>query len=333
MKLRNMILGLLFCASSSLIAQTYTFTATTGTYNNLSQSTSLNQGMTWDDPVFTIPIGFNFKFFNKTLTTIDISDYGLGGLLADDNNADIVSFLVPYGADIIDRGYDLFQGSTNTSQSNISYKLEGTAGNRILKIEWNNAGFFNDLDDNNVSVDYVNFQLWLYEGSNTIEVRFGPNSVSQPELVFEGGTGSWVGIISEYNANTNTLRGEAYILEGRASAPTMKAITDPSEIATLNGVEPNGTIYRFERTTTGIDDHHVEIAFNLFPNPARDKVNIIMNDEDVAIESVSVLDVKGSLVFSSTNSETIDISSLNAGMYFVELRTNKGIGTKMLVKQ
>ena len=41
-------------------------------------------------------------------------------------------------------------------------------GRRVLKIEWKNAGIYEEYYDDKVSNDYINFQLWLYEGTNDI---------------------------------------------------------------------------------------------------------------------------------------------------------------------
>lgn len=53
------------------------------------------------------------------------------------------------------------------SGGNIRYDLTGTEGSRILKIEFNNLSFF--LGGN----FHLKFQVWLYEGTNEIEFRYG----------------------------------------------------------------------------------------------------------------------------------------------------------------
>ncbi|MDB4088086.1 hypothetical protein N9544_00525 [Flavobacteriales bacterium] len=147
----------------------YTFSTRTGTYTNLTGATSLTNGGTWDDPQLTIPIGFNFTLFNSTISTIYIEDYGLGAdLTITDTETGIVPFFTPFISDIIDRGYDFIVGDAATGGlSPISYKLSGISGSRILKIEWKNAGFYSDIDDNGISTDYVNFQLWYMKEVTT----------------------------------------------------------------------------------------------------------------------------------------------------------------------
>ena len=47
--------------STSLSAQYYTFNASTDLYKDLDKSKSLNNSRTWQNPLYDIPIGFDFK--------------------------------------------------------------------------------------------------------------------------------------------------------------------------------------------------------------------------------------------------------------------------------
>ena len=168
--MRSVLTLLCFLAAFSGRAQNmfpYSFSKTTGTYQNLVGSTNLTAGFVWDDTTFTIPLGFSFKWAldNRTLTSIVVD---AGGMLyaPDDVNSQFgfpipTKMIMAYQCDLVDRG-------TNTSQqamSPISYLTTGTAPNRICKIEYRNAGFFSDT----LGLDSTNFQIWLYEGSNIIE--------------------------------------------------------------------------------------------------------------------------------------------------------------------
>ena len=65
--------------SFSLNAQEYFLNVSNQTYSNLSNPTSVNDGLTWDDPSFTIPIGFTFQFYDVEVETLymDYTDNGL----------------------------------------------------------------------------------------------------------------------------------------------------------------------------------------------------------------------------------------------------------------
>ncbi len=337
MKSKHLLIAMLCLISISLNAQTYEFSVSTETYEDLTGSTSLNNGTTWDDPEYYIPIGFDFQFFDTLVTQILIESEGYGGLLSFNESESIVPTIIAYGADIIDRGYDFLGGYGQASQSNISYLLEGTAGSRILKIEWNNVGFYEEMADNYISVDYTNFQLWLYEGSNNIEIRFGPNSVTQPNLCYDGAPGSFAGLVENVDYSTGFFYGEVIMLLDDPSAPM--AVSTPSyyNIPYLNGTIPDGTVYKFEYTTVNTSDvTEFDGQFSLSPNPSNDYFKIILNDFNTNFVNANILIVNSLgqvLKDIDFTTDAINISDLKAGTYFVQIRTDSGMTTKKLIKK
>ncbi|MFT5764211.1 MAG: hypothetical protein ACI8X3_001641, partial [Saprospiraceae bacterium] len=47
----------------------YYFTVGNGTYEDLTGTTSINNGMTWDDPEFVFPLGFDVELLGRTNDT------------------------------------------------------------------------------------------------------------------------------------------------------------------------------------------------------------------------------------------------------------------------
>lgn len=79
--------------------------------------------------------------------------------------------------------------------------------------------------------------------------------------------------------------------------------------------------------TTSINKLKDESAVVLYPNPARNNVSIISPN---GMERVTIFDITGKEVLSTTSSD-IDVSLMNKGMYFVEIRFSTGRVTKRLV--
>ena len=77
------------------------------------------------------------------------------------------------------------------------------------------------------------------------------------------------------------------------------------------------------------------VQVRVFPNPVVDQVTI--QAEDFALESVRIMDAQGQTlaVNSTKNSSAIDmdLSRLPAGIYFLEIRTDKGAVIKKVVKK
>jgi len=82
----------------------------------------------------------------------------------------------------------------------------------------------------------------------------------------------------------------------------------------------NGFTLVRDNSSLGNSDADLE-NFNLYPNPAKNKLNI--NSKNEPLKQIEVFNVLGqriiNLNFSSSLSENIDISSLNTGMYLVKI--------------
>ncbi len=78
-------------------------------------------------------------------------------------------------------------------------------------------------------------------------------------------------------------------------------------------------------------------SFHIFPNPANDFLQLMINKNDSNSYSIGIFDITGKEIISqSLFKETIDISSLTSGMYFVKLlnsKTGKLVGTEKFVKE
>ena len=87
--------------------------------------------------------------------------------------------------------------------------------------------------------------------------------------------------------------------------------------------------------TTGTEDVLVDAKFEVFPNPASSEIVVNLSNIEATPEQISVIDLLGNeIIVTSAQKETktLDISSLAAGLYFVKVRTDKGILTKQIIK-
>ena len=79
----------------------------------------------------------------------------------------------------------------------------------------------------------------------------------------------------------------------------------------------------------GINDV-AEVNFNVYPNPAADRLNINCNE---AVREVSVIDMAGRTVINAGSEHTLNVSGLAAGVYVVRVATENGIGMQKFVKE
>ena len=79
--------------------------------------------------------------------------------------------------------------------------------------------------------------------------------------------------------------------------------------------------------SASINESNVELS--VYPNPALDVLNISV---DSPIKSVKVLNLLGEVVL-ETNESQIDVSFLEAGVFFVEVETTSGTSTRKFIKK
>lgn len=298
----------------------FTFEVENIPYQNLVETTSLNNGDIWDDPSYTIPMGFEFTISTHTFSTIYVVGWSVGGVLSSSSQGfGITPLFMPIAQDIRSK-----ETSYGTSISPISYKTDGAAGNRIFKIEWQNFGFWDDPTDD----DFMNMQMWLYEGTNVIEYRYGPNSVSIES--FEGETGPIVALVSSSNEDTDQLEDNAYLLTEDPANPTVLIFEagDDFEEGALVGAIPNGTVYRFTPQSLSTEEFS-ELTFEIYPNPTSEYLNIKTQVNDYSFKVYNSLGQKMHIVKTQDN---LDISNLSNGIYFLEIENELSSSTKKFIK-
>lgn len=85
-------------------------------------------------------------------------------------------------------------------------------------------------------------------------------------------------------------------------------------------------------TTLGVHEIHDDLSFGIYPNPAMDLINIQLKN-DQKVDFITVYDINGKNVFSQENINSVSVSSLSEGMYFVEVLSGNSRGVKRIVVQ
>ena len=232
----------------------------------------------------------------------------------------------------MDRGFNINQGEMPTgSLSNLSYKTVGTKGSRILKIEWRNVGFYNEIADDNTSTDYMNFQIWLYE-IGKIEMHVGPSLITQPELSYNGIDGATTMLYSAFDHTDEFSTGVMYGMEGAPTNPTWVVFEDGEQLPTLAANMPNGIVYSFSQESAdvaglqSIDNN----AISLYPVPTQNELNFTLNNDQVVLQ-VQIVNQNGQVVQALADN-TSNVSALPAGIYFLQIQTEQGMITKKWLK-
>jgi hypothetical protein len=219
------ILCVSFITSFSIAqnASGYAFTAVGGTYNALSSGTtnvSVHTASSDDAISNAINLGFTFKFAGVDYSQIKVSSNGWLTF----NTAITVAEPLNAWIEMNNQRPTLFPLWDNLQNRVIPrYRVDGTAPNRIFKLEWSQSEWNFNSNGNTIS-----FQVWLYETSNVIEYIYN-----------QGGTAVNAGSASIGIFDHN---GKHLALNNSGTSPTALNTILTTNISTKPA---NGQIYRF----------------------------------------------------------------------------------------
>jgi len=285
----------------------------------------------WDDGLSeALPIGFTFIYNYKPYTKFKVCANGFISL--DENfgwNEDLFwnYFESAYRKLVIAPLWDDFIINDGGS---IRYQLTGSAGNRILKIEFNDLTFW--LDENERF--HLKFQVWLYEGTNVIEFRYGDD-----ESVNSWWSFSDAGI----NIGLNDERDYSFMSITPGPEPTYSFTVD-KEIGFTNMEDyiNDGLLYRFTPTTRWIgvtnDDWFTKSNWELDTIPSAfdnalipdSAVNPVINTSGVICKNLTV-EPGGNLTITGGGELTVNGNLVNQGTVTVSSTSESSSGS-MIIK-
>lgn len=301
----------------------YTFGVSTAAYQPLTNGTTLNDTTEWDDERYKVDIPFAFSLNNQPMTSLFLES----AEIAMPDTAGSMDGLPLMSTDLVDRG---IADSLQVSQSPIRYTIEGTAGNRILKLEIANAGFADEFYADSTVDDYFNMQVWLYENGNIIEYRYGSSSVT------DFGTYFPLGMLTGFVKNID-LAGSSfdmmYVLSGNPSSPFIDSLTQTSFTTGLTAFPDSGTVYRFTPKPTAIAEKHRILEMSLYPT--RTSGSLYIDNPNRADATYKVLSLSGQILkYGSIKKglNTVEVNDVPAGQYLVRFDYDAGFETQRFIK-
>lgn len=308
----------------------YEFSVLNEEYVELENPISLTNGDIWDDPELTIPLGFDFQFFDYTASNLYISsDFSYGTMLNTTILKEMTSkFLLPLDLDVIDAGYN-----NNESESEISYEVVGESPNRICKIQWSNCAFWDELDAYGTNNDRVNLQAWFFEGSNDFEFRYGSSILDYPEVNFPD-YGVITGVIETVYLETGAVD-NAYLLTGQTASPIVQAFSSQQEALSsefFGQIPEEGTVYHFGYNFVSVsenDNFNQDII--VYPSVISDHLKFRAK-EKIKYE---LYNLAGQVVMSGSANQgetKLETSHLESGVYIMNFTDGAYISTKRIIK-
>lgn len=169
-----------------------------------------------------------------------------------------------------------------------------------------------------------------FVSSITVQGEAGASTITT-----NGGTLQMEATLLPLDATDSTYTWSVANVTGSASINTSGLLTANSNgtvtvTATANdetGITGTAVI-TLSNQVTGINKL-IDNSLSIYPNPTSGLLEII---SEFKINNVKILDFTGRVILSS-NSNTVDLTSFENGIYFVEVKSNKGLTIKKVVKQ
>lgn len=302
------------------------FDTNTETYEVLDNPTSLNNGAIWTQNTnYPLSLGFDFEIYGTVYNAVLVSP-GIGLNFTGFYNRRVWIWGSEWGGS----GQLLDQG-TNESLSPIDYEIVGDIGNRILKIQWTNAGIKGgDIDDPD---DFVDFQMWICEGSDRIEVHYGTSQTSEYSFGYNAGPGIryW------------KIDGEWGIcVHGYADMPSWdwKLFEGPVPGCLLSGIPSKDIVFNFfPNPTVSIEESTIskELDFTIINNNQNKEFKLNINNFDYSstykLEAFSLQGIKVLDLILNNKSTHLNQSELSQGLYiFILKQEDKFAVQKVLLR-
>ena len=186
----------------------------------------------------------------------------------------------------------------------------------------NNDGFLDIQSGTSVLFNNGNANKWL--NINLQGVQSNRNGIGARIEIY----GSWGKQIRDVQSGTGFQNMSTITAHfGIGLAPTISEliIRWPSGVVdALYNVNPNQSLLVVENSSPLGTASFANAAFNLFPNPAKNILNIKTNDT-IAMKLAQIYDLSGKLVITTTvTNEAINVEKLNSGTYLLLLRDDAG---------
>jgi hypothetical protein len=306
----NKLLQITFCLLLPFVVKAqvngnYSFSKLTGTYTDLPAGKTVMQ-TAWSNPFNNLAIStpLDFEAFS---TPTDATQF-----LVDSRG--IVTCnpaFIPGTFYISALGSSLY-GVAASQAAEVSYIKEGTYPNEILKVQFKGAGFV--LESGHSS--YINFQIWLYENGDIIEMRYGPNSITSTQADAEG-----IGIFYDDGFNTTA----SIELFGNSANPTTGtgSLTDGQHIS---NIPTSGAIYRFTPTSLGVAKQAALEKVSAVYDPERKEIFLNAPTSSTPL-NCELYNIAGQRLLSGTINEKtsgIAVNDIPTGLYIIKITGKQG---------
>jgi len=226
---------------------------------------------------------------------------------------------------------------STTSTRNFNNTTPIKIGTKSIKVDYGNNGI---LAFNKVAAvtttSTTQLKFWIYNtNKNGIKIyTHNGNGVKSTEVLLKPTRNRWVEIIVTMSQLGNPAGIQKVSVQNNATAATTMYF---DQIQLINILEPAA---RIGSITASREEKENLIGWDVYPNPAKDKVTIRFNAEQTTGASLELIDNTGRSVFRKSfiinagiNQKEFKLPALSKGIYYLLLNDSKMLKTESLMIQ
>lgn len=289
----------LYAATAMAQTNKYLFRTDSRSYVELTGNTIVQPAHFTSGDLVEIPmVGETLNLFGKAYpidnVNYKISFSSTGHLRIDDPNDIIILDGLFYYMDSID------------VNSTLSYKIEGSTGNKILSMQWKNLKVQSGPAGN-----FVNFQMKLYQATGIFEIHYGPSS-SNNSSGYTTSSGPNIGLFTSPQ-DFSSMKEKIWV-NGLPPNITL----DSARNLVFNGiagVPAEGTVYRFipKMVATGVANTATE-----------DKPFTILNNAStITVQATSALAEPVTVLLTGIDGKTVANQKMAKGSIRMSIPTTQ----------
>ncbi len=191
-------------------------------------------------------------------------------------------------------------------------------------------------------------EAWSFTTINTVNLvspNNGDTTNTLPEFEWEGQTGT-DGYVVEYDLSDGFENAEPDIVDAPSTTynviyPLEKGKTYYWRVKAFHDGDTTGwseVRHFITEPEQGVDAYLTEKSVSVFPNPAKDELNISVQSPEKMVISFKVLNLLGEEIINNsfnfdqgTNIRKIDVSSLENGVYVVQVKNEEHVYSHKLI--
>jgi hypothetical protein len=201
------------------------------------------------------------------------------------------------------------------------------------------CGGYSDLSPYHNTIYLLNNGAGIFYWTTPYTIENGPNPVTSYVLMRDDHSNGVWHAVSSVAGSQQTVSDPLYAIYKDTASWRVQTIWNVSCTPTYKNTSANyNSSYSniFTNYASGVNQNNLQADIRIYPNPTSSV--IVINCKNQFLESASFTNIMGEIVYivrnkNLSNDIQLDVSNLTNGIYFLNIKTDKGIVQRKIVKE